>query len=62
MSVLPMPKKKEFKYNWARETRFVGKGLTGKEALSLAARKRFKLRYDHRGITYDPKTGKLTYT
>ena len=62
MSVLPMAKKKKFSYNWARETRFVGKGLTRKEALRVAARKRFKLRYDHRGITYNPKTGKLTYT
>ena len=58
-----MPKKKKgFKAKWARETRFVGKGLTRKEALRVAAGKRFKLRYDHRGITYNPKTGKITYT
>ncbi len=55
-------KKKKFKAKWARETRFVGRGLTRKEALKVANRKRFKLRYSHRGISYDPKTGKLTYT
>ena len=45
-----------------RETRFVGRNLTQKQAFRIAAKKNFKFRYDHRGASYDPKTGKITYT
>ena len=45
-----------------QETRYVGKGLTRKVAFRIAAKKRFAFRYDHRGASYDPATGKITYT
>lgn len=44
---------------WEQEIFWIEKGLTDEEARKLTIK---KIKYDHRGFHYDPKTGKVVYT
>lgn len=47
-----------FKELFEKEVFYVDKGLTREEARKLTIK---KIKQDHRGFDYNPKTGKCTY-